>query len=73
MKSYQTCQETGPNVHKQTNKQKTLERDLQLIHILELSSRNLKIAVVNTFKKEEIANFTRGLDYILKNQVEIYK
>ena len=72
MKSYQTCQETGPNVQKQTN-EKTLEIDLQLIHILELSSRNLKIAVVNTFKKEEIANFTRGLDYILKNQVEIYK
>lgn len=53
-------------------KKKTLETDLQLIQILELSSRDLKIAMANMFKKEDVGNFTRGLEYILKNQMEIY-
>lgn len=49
------------------NKEKKIERDLLVIQMLELSGRDFKIAVVNIFKKEEGENFTRKLEYILRN------
>lgn len=49
------------------NKEKKIERDLEVIQMLELSGRDFKIVVVNIVKKGERDNFTKKLEYILIN------